>query len=405
MTLKESIQQFVSERYDYYDKWSLDAPVIINRKVDKELQNLQEIIYKIANEFATNYQNYKHLMPVKSEVENIINLCNKKEFKIGTYRTDFVFDESDQMKLIEITCRFALNGMFQTAIFQERTRRYQEKNYPNETLIDHYSLIVDHFEKYLHNKKRIIILFGQDVKNESNIYTNIFERTGIEVTKIHYTDIENHSNKFNDAWILSELSFDEIISLSKDIITKLIEAEITNDFRTIFLIHDKRFFDVLCSKKIQKKVLSENEISLLDKYCVRTYRYDKERLEWRSAKQNKNNWIIKHRALGKSQDIFAGIVTSQENWDEIFKREDIYEFILQEWIPQKKYPNSIKGKPLNDFVVGTLLFFDENFFGLGEFRTSSYPITNKGDHRKAAGLVFKNEIPEDVINKTMMHDK
>jgi mRNA-degrading endonuclease RelE of RelBE toxin-antitoxin system len=405
MTLQESIQQFVSERYNYYDQWSLDTPIVITKQCDTELQSLQKVIYKIAHEFVINYQLYKHLMPVKAEVENIINLCNTKEYKIGTYRTDFVFDESDQMKFIEITCRFALNGMFQTAIFQERAVRYQQKNCPSKVLLNHYDSIVVHFEKYMKNKKRILVLCGSDVKNESNLYIKIFERTGIEVLKIQHTEIEKYTNKFEDAWILSELSFDEILGLPQHVITKLIDANVTNDFRTIFLIHDKRFFDVLCNKKLQQKVLSESESVLLNKYSINTYSYAVESFEWQNAKQNKNSWIIKHRALGKSQDIFAGVVMEQEDWDNIFKREDIHELILQEWVPQKKYPNSIKGKVLNDFAVGTLLFFDDNFFGLGEFRTSSHPITNKGDHRKSAGMVFKNEIPEILINQTMAYEK
>lgn len=50
-------------------------------------------MYKLICEFVTSYNKYKHLMPVNSEVEEIIRIFNKKEYKTGTYRTDFVYDK------------------------------------------------------------------------------------------------------------------------------------------------------------------------------------------------------------------------------------------------------------------------------------------------------------------------
>ena len=74
--------------------------------------------------------------------------------------------------------------------------------------------------------------------------------------------------------------------------------------------------------------------------------------------------------------------------------------ILQEWIPQKRITGKIKGEKFEDFVTGTLLYFDDNYFGMGDFRTSSHPVTNKVDHRKACSLIRASNTELDLATIT-----
>ena len=147
-------------------------------------------------------------------------------------------------------------------------------------------------------------------------------------------------------------------------------------------------------------MLTTEEIEFFNQFYIPTYCSSEARNEWLKAKGNKNEWIIKHRALGKSQKVYAGLVTSEAEWQSIFESDDFKDMTLQKWIPQKTIKGRIKQKEYEDFVTGTLLFFDDNYFGYGDFRTSSHPVTNKVDHRKAAGLILDEMVNrvEDVDN-------
>ena len=109
------------------------------------------------------------------------------------------------------------------------------------------------------------------------------------------------------------------------------------------------------------------------------------------ARSNKNGWILKHRALGKSQSVYAGIVTDEEVWSTVLNEANLEDYVLQEWIPQRRHQGEIQGEPYQDFLTGTLIFFDDNFFGFGDFRTSSHPVTNVVDHRKASSVIVSEE--------------
>ncbi|WP_139957475.1 hypothetical protein [Flavicella sediminum] len=400
LSIQEAALKFVEEKEFYFKQWIFDEPIVVSKKHNDGLKQLQKIMYKLIIEFVTNYEKYQKLMPVSKEVAEIIHIFNRKEYKIGTYRTDFVYDDKNQVKIIEITCRFALNGMFFSTLFNKLAEDYRLKNMKSLLVENSYDAIFQHFENYLEGVDSIAILKGDDVRNESKIYADIFKRMGYPVNEIAYNDISTSLDSLKKAWVISELSFDEITSLGIDLIEKLMPLNIINDFRTIFLIHDKRFFSVLGNKELQELILTTEEIVFFDKFYIPTYTSFEKMDLWNSAKVNKDAWIIKHRSLGKSQKIYAGIVTDQVTWEALFESDDFKDFILQEWIPQKKILGNIGTEKYEDYVTGTLLFFDDNYFGFGDFRTSSFPVTNKGDHRKACSLISADDTKIDVTKIT-----
>jgi len=175
---------------------------------------------------------------------------------------------------------------------------------------------------------------------------------------------------------------------------------IINDFRTIFLIHDKRFFSVLSNSELRKTVLTKDEITLFERYYIPTYSYGEKKELWKKAKKEKDKFILKHRSLGKSEKVYAGIVTEKKVWDALFEADDLKDLILQEWIAQTKIKGTIDDISYEDYITGTLLFFDDNYFGFGDFRTSSFPVTNQGDHRKACSIIRANNESIDLSKIT-----
>ena len=392
MDLQQSVQQFIEDKKDYYKQWIFEEPIVISKGHNANMQKLQNVMYKLIKEFVVNYEEYKEYMPVSNELERVLAIFKSKEYNIGTYRTDFVYDENHQIKLIEITCRFALNGMFLSGLMNDLAKENIPNNLKGIKTKDQYFPIYQHLGKYLKDASSVCVLKGNDTRNESKIYIDILKRTGLKVIEISFDELEDNLDKLNDALVISELSFDEILFLSDKTLQALALSNLINDFRTVFLIHDKRFFSILAKEGLQKKALTSEEIRFFEKFYIPTYCSNEAIEKWDMAKKNKSEWIIKHRSLGKSQKVYAGIVTPIDEWEAIFESADFEDMTLQKWIPQKTIKGKIGKEEFEDFVTGTLLFFDDNYFGYGDFRTSSHPVTNKVDHRKVAGLILDETI-------------
>jgi hypothetical protein len=345
--------------------------------------------------FVNRYDDYEHLMPVDNEIREVLKICSRRPYTVGTYRTDFVYDKEGQAKIIEITCRMSLNGIFQSAIFNSLSQKFGEKAHINQSR-DVYQSIFDHLLSYTKSSKSIFVLQGADNKNESRIFVNIFEQAGYMVHEISYKDLSLHLSNIEEALIISELSFQEILSIPKKELEVLSRSNVINDFRTVFLIHDKRFFSVIGNDAFRASVLNKSEEGLFKKFYIPTYCYGESVELWEDAKINKSDWIIKHKALGKSVEIYAGIVTKQEEWEQLFEAENREDLVLQHWIPQRTRRGTIENINYEHYIAGTLLYFDNYFFGLGEFRTSSFPVINKTDHRKAFSFVTNKELSENL---------
>jgi hypothetical protein len=115
----------------------------------------------------------------------------------------------------------------------------------------------------------------------------------------------------------------------------------------------------------------------------------------------KNHWIVKHRAFGKSQSVFAGITMEEDDWQAIMS-ENLEDMTFQEWVPQQTIKGAIKDQVFNDYVTGTLLFLNDSYYGFGDFRTLSFPVINKVDHRKASSVILKND---NDIHNLSYHNK
>ncbi|MEQ9304904.1 MAG: hypothetical protein RJQ14_13430, partial [Marinoscillum sp.] len=151
-------------------------------------------------------------------------------------------------------------------------------------------------------------------------------------------------------------------------------------------VHDKRFFAVMGNDTFQKECLDAREREIFEAYYLPTYSSTSNPDVLLKAKKHKDEWIVKDPILGKSQKVHAGILTDQNSWDDLLN-DPTAEWVFQEWVPQRKFKGKIDKAVFEDYITGTLMFFNDRYFGLGEFRTSSFPITNKVDHRKASSLI------------------
>jgi hypothetical protein len=342
-------------------------------------------MYKAIRHFVENYDTYRCLMPVSEEVSNILALCKDLPYHTGTYRTDFLIDENKQIKLIEITCRFALNGLLRAGFLHLLADRYLQDK-PQVKKIDQYSAFFHELAAYWGEFSHVCLL-KDDNFNEGRYLKPVFENADYPVHVIEYDDIPKRLDLLEYAAVIGQMRHDEWCALPTFAVEKIIRSNLINDLRTVFLIHDKRFFSVLGKDEFLNAAMSKAEAERFRAHLVPTWSRRERNDLWEQARRHKEDWIIKPCALGMGIGVKAGPFTPEAEWQSAFSQPDAENLTLQPYISQARFHGRMGEEDRHDYVVGTLLFFEDHFFGPGVFRASSHPVTNQGDTRRLAHIV------------------
>ncbi len=187
-----------------------------------------------------------------------------------------------------------------------------------------------------------------------------------------------NGNEITINQFIFELHQDEILSLPKDILNKILKScKYFNDLRTIFIAHDKRLLTILSRDDILSDYLDPYYHGIIKKHRIYSVLPSLVSKNDKIIIENKNNWLIKPCLLGKGKGIVFGKDCSASQWANIFKKclnESRNEFIFQEYIQQEYFDytdvNESGIECRKQKVVGTLLCFNDVFMGPGIFRTS-----------------------------------
>tara|TARA_R110001592_G_C13191467_1_gene752754 strand:+ start:535 stop:1779 length:1245 start_codon:yes stop_codon:yes gene_type:complete len=399
--LHNATDKYVDEYYDYYKEWLFDKPLITDEARVDELKEVGLILHKLIHYMGTHFVTDKFYkrMPVSDRVIEILNIFNEFDYDdIGTYRTDFVFDKQHAPKFIEITCQFALNAFYQAAVYNRYSQKYAQDHDLAAERVEDYDVFHTFMVAKLGARRSVCIIKGRDTIQASRFFSPIFKDAGLDVKEIQYSEVWAHKDFIKQSLVINECMMDEIETMSDDELRLLAQCKIVNDYRTIFIAHDKRFFCFLNDRDFQEKVLEPSEIKLLEQYLIKTHPCNEDVLTAQDVRDNKDAWVLKHINLGRSRQIFAGLEMNQAEWEELIRTLNYDEFVVQEWVPQKEFTGSVNGTSYNDYLTGTLLYFDSEYFGLGLFRASSHIIANKVDNRNIFPLVVKNTETIDQVD-------
>ena len=373
----------------YLSQWYLETPAIITSDKYNQLHRVQQLLHRAIRYFVDHYDAYEHIFPMSDNIRRVVDLCSPFPYRVGTYRPDFLIDEVHQMKICEIGARFPLNGYFLSGIAEHIGReRYQYASYFDQPL---YKRFLHYLMEYWAGMKQLYVLKGSDRPCDIKYYIPFFEEMGIKVETLSPNDLDHDSlKKLAGCYTLNEFNQMEMDVLDDDVLRAIAASNSLNDMRTIFLIHDKRFLAVLSDTGFLSQFLSPAEASFLRPYLIPTYTSCQAPELWEEARSNKEEWVIKHALLGKSEQVYTGRTCTDEEWDKLFEPSVQSSMVLQPFIHQQRIRSSIQGEQYHDYVVGTMLCFDDHFFGPGLFRTSSFEITNRVDDRKMSPC-FTNE--------------
>jgi len=386
--------QLFADKTDYYHHWYHDRPMLITSGRRDELRRMQALLYKCIVYMAEHYREWvPQYMPLEEKEMEILDRQSLYPFRAGAYRPDYLVSEDGQLLLVEITSRFFGHGIWANYPSVVKAELFMAEH-PDASWENRYNELLTYMRDAIPANSPVYVLKSGDRGSESTFYTKFYEYYGHEVTVYEAAEVEAHIDQWShDAVVISALNQEDLLSFKMDTLQAMIDARMLNDFRTIFLAHDKRFLHLIFVDDFTRQCLTEEETAFLRLHTIPTYLPPLSTFNsqlstsiWEDAMRHKDKYILKPYNLGKSVGLYAGVMTDEETWRKLIINCQLSivnsDYILQPFIQQRTYPCEWEGKHYDEYVCGMMLCMDDRYFDSGVFRASSAPVTNKVDDRK-----------------------
>ena len=399
LSCQEVCFQLFADKTDYYHRWYHAKPMLITSERRDELRRMQALLYKCIAYMAEHYRKWvPEYMPLNEKVMEILNRQSCYPFRAGAYRPDYLISEEGKLLLVEITSRFFGHGIWFSYPSVIKAEQFMA-THPDTSWENRYNELMTYMRDAIPAKRPIYVLKSSDRTSEIALYKKFYEYYGHEVTIYEANEVEEHIDKWShDAVVFSALNQEDILSFKMETLQAMIDVRMINDFRTIFLAHDKRFLHLIFVDDFTRECLTEEETKFLREHTIPTYMFSSHPEIWKDALTHKDQYILKPYDLGKSVGLYAGVMTDDETWKNSLKASEKGGFILQPFIKQRTYPCEWEGKHYDDYVCGMMLCMDDRYFDSGMIRTSSAPVTNKVDDRKKSVIHSDDEKLKQYCN-------
>ena len=385
-----------ADKTDYYHHWYHAKPMLITSERRDELRRMQALLYKCIVYMAEHYRKWvPKYMPLDEKVMEVLDCQSHYPFRAGAYRPDYLISEDGRLLLVEITSRFFGHGIWMNYPSVVKTGQIMA-DYPSSSWENRYDELLSYMRDIIPAGTTIYVLKSSDPTPEIALYKKFYEYYGHKVTVYEAAEVEEHIDEWShDAVVISALNQQDLLSFRMKTLQAMIDARMLNDFRTIFLAHDKRFLNLIFVDDFTQQCLTQEETEFLRQHTIPTYLHNEHPEIWEEALRNKDKYILKPYDLGKSVGLYAGVMADEETWKKkltptpstvgmetsSIQGEQIGS-VLQPFIRQRTYPCEWEGKHYDEYVCGMMLCMDDRYFDSGMFRTSSAPVTNKVDDRK-----------------------
>ncbi len=353
---------------------------------DNELHEVQRVLYKCCAFYAGHYMDYLDRIPYDDKILAILEECREIPFRAGTFRPDYLICTDGSLRVCEITSRFFANGYF-LSFFMEHAGMVFAEEAGVTDYRSYFEEMLEYFAGMLGTRKKLCVLKSADKSDSIPLYVPFYQALGAEAVVLEAEEVEQHTEELKDSLVVSALNQKDLLGYSMDTLKRIADSGCRNDFRTVFLLHDKRFFSLFHEKSFTDRCLTPQETEFLKAHTVETFVFGERPQIWEKARSRKEGYILKHHWLGKSEKVYAGCLTSPEEWEALFEEGQVREMILQPFMPQRTFRALCRSQMVEDYIAGTILCLDERYFGTGLFRTSSRPVINQTDAHKAAQLM------------------
>lgn len=384
-----------SDLAPYYLHWYHARPVGITPARRDELRRLHAVLYRCAEHFALHYEDYvPGRIPLSDKELEILSLQAERPFRAGTWRPDYLVTRDGELKLCEITSRFFGHGIFMSVFAEYAADAFMER-FPGRTRESRYTALTDYMRALPGGGRRMYVLKSADRTSEIRLYRRFYEAQGLEFTEITQDEVEARRGEWarEGSFVVSALNQRDLLSYGMDTLRAMMDVGMISDFRNVFLLHDKRFMSLWFEDGFTSRCLSAEDAAFLRAHAIPTWICceDSSEAVLEDAFRHKDAYILKPWRLGKSEGVCAGPLMRESAWRRLWKRgrdgsRPVDGMVLQPFLTQRTFPTEFEGKRYDDYLCGMMLCVDDRYFDSGLFRTSSLPVTNVGDDRKACPL-------------------
>ncbi len=391
VNLKAGFDSLQAQYVSYFEKFTHDHPIVFTLPTVIQLKELGLLLYRAIDSYCSNFSSYSHILPRMENEARILEICRQYPYRVGSFRADFIVDQNKKLRIIEFNVGQPLNGFFTTGFFNAIAQK-QALAIGIAGMIDIYSPLFPYLEKYLCGKEKICVVHGDEYPGELKFYPGLFKNAGIDCITIHINTLDENLHLLANSRVITELLPEEILSISDKGVHALCENQSHNGIIPVLFSGSKRFFSLLRHPEFLQQNFTSAEAEIIQKFIVQTYLAEKSPEIWADALTNKNKYILKHHFMGRGEEVHPGFLTPADQWEKLITSEFSKNYVLQEFITQKQFAGSISGKERLDFITGTLLFINQEFFGPGFIRTHTTPVTKgTGDFKKIAPLISDSE--------------
>lgn len=340
MNCQDVCFQLFADKTAYYHQWYHDRPMLITSERRDELRRMQALLYKCIVYMAEHYREWVPLfMPLDEKVMEILDRQSRYPFRAGAYRPDYLISEDGRLLLVEITSRFFGHGIwanYPSVVKAEQFMAEHQPSAPQPPKGGAYNELLTYMRDIIPplggQGAPIYVLKSSDRGSESTFYTKFYEYYGHEVTIYEAAEVEANIDKWShDAVVFSALNQQDLLSFRMETLQAMIDARMFNDFRTIFLAHDKRFLSLIFVDEFTQQCLTQEETDFLRQHTIPTYLAPHPPKggeptgysatpplgglgAWEDALIHKDSYILKPYDLGKSVGLYAGVMTDEDTW-------------------------------------------------------------------------------------------
>ncbi|MBR5076204.1 MAG: hypothetical protein IKX28_04220 [Bacteroidales bacterium] len=384
-----------SDLASYYLHWYHGRPVGITPARRDELRRLHDVLYRCAEYFVLHYEDYvPSRIPLSDKEMEVLALQAQTPFRAGTWRPDYLVTREGGLKLCEITSRFFAHGIFMSCFAEYAADAFMGR-FPGRERESRYGELMEYMRALPGGSRRMYVLKSADRTSEIRLYRRFYETQGLTFTEIAQDEVEARRGEWarEGTFVVSALNQRDLMGYGMDTLRAMVDVGMVSDFRNILLLHDKRFMRLWDDGSFTSRCLSAEDAAFLRAHSIPTRICCEPETEplLEDAFLHKDAYILKPWRLGKSEGVFAGPLTKEGEWRRLWKRgrdgsRPVDGMVLQPFLEQRTFSTEFEGKPFDDYLCGMMLCVDDRYFDSGLFRTSSLPVTNVGDDRKACPL-------------------
>lgn len=312
MNCQEVCFQLFADKTDYYHRWYHDRPMLITSERRNELRRMQALLYKCIVYMAEYYREWvPRYMPLDDKVMEVLDRQSRYPFRAGAYRPDYLISDDGRLLLVEITSRFFGHGIWANYPSVVKAELFMAEH-PDASWENRYDELLTYMRDAIPANSPVYVLKSGDRGSESTFYTKFYEYYGHEVTIYEAAEVEANIDKWShDVVVFSALNQHDLLSFRMETLQAMIDVRMLNDFRTIFLAHDKRFLSLIFVDDFTRQCLTEEETDFLRQHTIPTYLFNSHPEIWEDAMAHKDKYILKPYDLGKSVGLYAGVMTDE----------------------------------------------------------------------------------------------